>query len=183
MAASGGPPRPSTVDDYHVLDLCGEGSFGKVYKGRRRYDTKTVALKFIGKAGKSTKDLGKLRTEIRIQRALHHPNIILMLDSFETPTDIVLVTEFAQGELFEILEDDQSLPEIEVQKIAKQVGAPQQLCTLSLRPDCVPWCTLRAQLCIAVGARAVLFTPQPYNSPRYEAPKYSCWSGRHCEAL
>ena len=44
-----------------------------------------------------------------------------MLDSLETDTDIVLVTEFAQGELFEILEDDQCLPEEEVQKIAKQL--------------------------------------------------------------
>ena len=33
----------------------------------------------------------------------------------------MLVTEFAQGELFEILEDDQSLPEEEVQKIARQL--------------------------------------------------------------
>jgi serine/threonine protein kinase len=65
--------RPSTLEDYHVLELCGEGSFGKVYKGRRKYDTKTVALKFIGKAGKSQKDLSKLRTEIRIQRALVSP--------------------------------------------------------------------------------------------------------------
>ena len=66
-------------------------------------------------------ELLKLRTEIRIQRALKHENIILMLDSFETDTDIVLVTEFAQGELFEILEDDQCLPEEEVQKIARQL--------------------------------------------------------------
>lgn len=32
-----------------------------------------------------------------------------------------LGTEFAQGELFEILEDDQSLPEEVVQSIAKQL--------------------------------------------------------------
>ena len=109
------------MEDYHVLEMCGEGSFGKVYKGRKRFTGQTVALKFIQKHGKSEKELLKLRTEIRIQRALKHDNIILMLDSFETPTDIVLVTEFAQGELFEILEDDQCLPEEEVQKIAKQL--------------------------------------------------------------
>ena len=109
------------MEDYHVLEMCGEGSFGKVYKGRKRFTGQTIALKFIQKHGKSDKDLQKLRTEIRIQRALDHPNIIRMLDDFETPTDIVLVTEFAQGELFEILEDDQSLPEEEVQKIARQL--------------------------------------------------------------
>jgi fused-like protein len=25
------------VEDYHVVELVGEGSFGKVYKGRRKY--------------------------------------------------------------------------------------------------------------------------------------------------
>ena len=32
-----------------------------------------------------------------------------------------MVTEMAQGELFQILEDDRTLPELEVQKIAKQL--------------------------------------------------------------
>ncbi|XP_004299313.1 PREDICTED: serine/threonine-protein kinase TIO-like [Fragaria vesca subsp. vesca] len=33
-----------------------------------------------------------------------------MLDSFESPQEFCVVTEFAQGELFEILEDDKHLP-------------------------------------------------------------------------
>jgi fused-like protein len=44
-----------------------------------------------------------------------------MLDAFETPHEFCVVTEFGQGELFEILEDDQSLPEKQVQDIAKQL--------------------------------------------------------------
>ena len=44
-----------------------------------------------------------------------------MLDSFETSHEFCVVTEFAQGELFEILEDDRSLGEQEVRKIAKQL--------------------------------------------------------------
>jgi hypothetical protein len=31
------------IEDYHVIDLVGEGSFGKVYKGRRKY-TRQVSL-------------------------------------------------------------------------------------------------------------------------------------------
>lgn len=62
-----------------------------------------------------------LRQEIEILRTLRHESIIQMLDAFETKTDFCVVMEFAQGELFEILEDDQSLPEDVVQSIAKQL--------------------------------------------------------------
>ncbi|XP_059069740.1 serine/threonine-protein kinase TIO-like [Cryptomeria japonica] len=44
------------VENYHVVELVGEGSFGKVYKGRRKYTRQTVAMKFILKYGKSEKD-------------------------------------------------------------------------------------------------------------------------------
>lgn len=58
--------------------------------------------------------------EIEILRQLRHENIIQMLDAFETKTEFCVVTEFAHGELFEILEDDQSLPEDVV-----QAGCPE----------------------------------------------------------
>ncbi|MFS7938378.1 putative protein kinase ULK-Fused family [Helianthus anomalus] len=103
------------VENYHVIELVGEGSFGKVYKGRRKFTGQFVAMKFILKHGKSKNDIQNLRQEIEILRKLKHENIIQMLDSFESPQ------EFCVGELFEILEDDQCLPEDEVQKIAKQL--------------------------------------------------------------
>ncbi|KAK4351069.1 hypothetical protein RND71_030382 [Anisodus tanguticus] len=132
------------VENYHVIELVGEGSFGKVYKGRRKYTGQTVAMKFIPKHGKSEKDIHNLRQEIEITvsveallvlslfshrgysnvqilRKLKHENIIEMLDSFESPQEFCVVTEFAQGELFEILEDDKCLPEEQVQAIAKQL--------------------------------------------------------------
>ncbi|KAJ7980526.1 Protein kinase family protein [Quillaja saponaria] len=109
------------VENYHVIELAGEGSFGKVYKGRRKYTGQTVAMKFIMKHGKSEKDIHNLRQEIEILRKLKHENIIEMLDSFESPQEFCVVTEFAQGELFEILEDDRCLPEKQVQAIAKQL--------------------------------------------------------------
>ncbi|KAG8649975.1 serine/threonine-protein kinase TIO [Manihot esculenta] len=109
------------VENYHVIELVGEGSFGKVYKGRRKFTGQTVAMKFIMKHGKSEKDIHNLRQEIEILRKLKHENIIEMLDSFESPQEFCVVTEFAQGELFEILEDDKCLPEEQVQAIAKQL--------------------------------------------------------------
>ncbi|KAK9051496.1 hypothetical protein SSX86_028123 [Deinandra increscens subsp. villosa] len=109
------------VENYHVTELVGEGSFGKVYKGRRKFTGQIVAMKFISKHGRTEKEIQNLRQEIEILRKLKHENIIQMLDSFESPQEFCVVTEFAQGELFEVLEDDECLPEDEVQKVAKQL--------------------------------------------------------------
>ncbi|GLJ34711.1 hypothetical protein SUGI_0698540 [Cryptomeria japonica] len=35
------------VENYHVVELVGEGSFGKVYKGRQKHTGQTVAMKFF----------------------------------------------------------------------------------------------------------------------------------------
>jgi len=104
-----------------VMERIGEGSFGKVFKGRRHNTGQLVALKFIAKHGKTQKDIKNLRQEICILRTLNHENIILMLDAFETEREFCVVTEYAQGELFDILQDDEHLPGAQVKKIAMQL--------------------------------------------------------------
>ncbi|XP_034539364.1 serine/threonine-protein kinase 36 isoform X2 [Notolabrus celidotus] len=109
------------MNSYHVLELAGEGSFGRVYKGRKRYTGQVVALKFMPKVGRSERELRSLKREIEIMRDLKHPNIVQLYDSFETETEVVVVTEFAEGQLFQILEDDGHLPESQVREIACQL--------------------------------------------------------------
>lgn len=55
-----------------------------------------VALKFIPKLGRSEKELRNLQREIEIMRGLRHPNIVHMLDSFETDKEV----PFGFGSLF-----------------------------------------------------------------------------------
>lgn len=76
------------MEKYHVLEMIGEGSFGRVYKGRKKYSAQVVALKFIPKLGRSEKELRNLQREIEIMRGLWHPNIVHMLDSFETDKEV-----------------------------------------------------------------------------------------------
>ncbi|XP_073402417.1 serine/threonine-protein kinase 36 isoform X2 [Dendrobates tinctorius] len=109
------------MEKYHVLELIGEGSFGRVYKGRRKHSGEVVALKFIPKIGRSEKELRGLKREIQIMRDLRHPNIVRMLDSCETEREVVVVTEYAEGELFQILEDDGSLSEDLVKEVSAQL--------------------------------------------------------------
>ncbi|KAM3182368.1 Serine/threonine-protein kinase 36 [Hymenolepis weldensis] len=109
------------MDQYHVLECIGEGSFGRVYRGRKRYTGRTVALKFIPKSDKSDRAFQNLKKEIEIMKSLNHPNIIGIVDAFETPKEMVAVTEYAEGDLFQILEDDRCLPEDVIQSIAAQL--------------------------------------------------------------
>nr|XP_057944093.1 serine/threonine-protein kinase 36 isoform X2 [Doryrhamphus excisus] len=106
---------------YHILELVGEGSFGRVHKGMKRFTGQVVALKFMPKMGRSNKELQSLKKEIDIMTNLQHPNIVKLFDSFETETDVVVVTEYAEGQLFQIIEDDGSLPESQVREIACQL--------------------------------------------------------------
>ncbi|RID62619.1 hypothetical protein BRARA_E01681 [Brassica rapa] len=140
---------------------------GRVYKGRRKYTGH-----FIMKQGKSEKDIQSPRQEIKILRKLKLGNIIEMLDSFENEREFCVVTEFVQGELFEILEDDKRLPEEQVQAIAKQlpqniligVGSVVKLCDFGFA---------RAMSTNTVVLRSIKGTPlymapelvreQPYN--------------------
>ncbi|CAI5723431.1 unnamed protein product [Hyaloperonospora brassicae] len=109
------------MEKYHILERIGEGSFGKVYRGRRKYSGHVVALKFVSKQGKSVRDLENLRQEIRILHQSDHCNIIAMMDSFETDKEFCMVTEYAQGELFQVIKDERSLSECEIRRIAIQL--------------------------------------------------------------
>ncbi|KAJ8664443.1 hypothetical protein QAD02_006105 [Eretmocerus hayati] len=104
--------------EYDVLKQVGEGSFGQVFKARRKCDGATVAYKVTRKKGRSPKELESLRRECEIQKDMRHPNIIQMLDSFETKTEIVVVTEYVEKELYEILGKAGRLSEERAQVIA-----------------------------------------------------------------
>ncbi|GAB0095339.1 Serine/threonine-protein kinase fused [Sergentomyia squamirostris] len=86
-------------------DPIGEGSFGRVYKAVEKETQKCVALKRILRVGRSASEIKNLRREYEIQMKLRHPNIIRMLDSFETKKEIVVVTEFAECDLHRLLRE------------------------------------------------------------------------------
>ena len=110
----------NTMDDYVILRPVGEGSFGKVFQARQRYTGRACAMKFIPKHGKNERELESLRSEIDIMKTLDHPNVIKMLDAFETKKEIVVVMEFAQGVLYDVLEHDARLREKEVRMLRRK---------------------------------------------------------------
>ena len=109
------------IQDYDLLNLIGEGSFGRVYKARRKFTGRLVAIKLINKLGQNADDLQTLRREIDILSNVNHNNIMKMIDVFETDTNFCIVTELARGDLFQVIDDDQVLPEEALKPIAAQL--------------------------------------------------------------
>ncbi|CAF0816845.1 unnamed protein product, partial [Brachionus calyciflorus] len=109
----------------------------------------------------SEKELKNLKHEIEILRNLHHDNIIQLLDSFETDKEVVVVTEYADGELFGLLEDDGSLPEEQVQNIACQLVSAlhylhsHRIMHRDMKPQNILLCKDRVKLCDFGFARAM----------------------------
>jgi len=88
-------------DKYEVnRKVVGEGAYGTVRKAKHK-DTKVIrACKTIHK--KLVKNQKALQNEIEVMKALDHPNIIKLYETFEDKRSIYLILELCSGgELFE----------------------------------------------------------------------------------
>lgn len=89
---------------YILGETLGVGSFGKVKIAEHDLTRHKVALKFINRRKLSTQDmLNRLRREIQYMTILQHPHVIKLYDVLTTTTDIIMVMEFAGGELFDYI--------------------------------------------------------------------------------
>lgn len=65
--------------------------------------------------------MSDLRREIEILHNLNHENIIFLMDNYETEEAICVVTEYAHGDLYQIINEDGKLPEETLRVLAKQL--------------------------------------------------------------
>src|SRR5689334_1929146 len=88
---------------YEILALLGEGSFGRVYKGRQLHTGQAVAIKVLrfweGDTPANVENqVGRFRREMRLCGELSHPNIVRLLDSGEAEDGtLYAVFEYVPG--------------------------------------------------------------------------------------
>ena len=105
---------------YKILSKLGSGSFGKVYLAQNKFTKEKVALKQIKKSNKDLLSDGEIKDEIEILKALDHPDIVRIIESFNTKDSYVLVTEYCEGgELFDQVRNQ--LSETQIAVIFKQL--------------------------------------------------------------
>ncbi|TFK16138.1 Serine/threonine-protein kinase DCLK2 [Platysternon megacephalum] len=96
--------RSSTIlEKYRVGKVIGDGNFAVVKECVERATGKEFALKIIDKA----KCCGKehlIENEVSILRQVKHPNIIMLIEEMDTPTELYLVMELVKGgDLFDAI--------------------------------------------------------------------------------
>jgi 5'-AMP-activated protein kinase catalytic alpha subunit len=90
--------KQKAVDDYEIGKTIGEGRYGKVKMGYHLKTGMKVAVKILTKSNiKNEEDLLRIQRETKILISLHHDNIIRVYDVYETPLQIYIIMEFAEG--------------------------------------------------------------------------------------
>lgn len=87
------------IGDFTIGNTIGQGTFGKVKKGTHLLSGQSVAIKILEKSKiNNKKDIILVEREIKILKAVEHPNIIRLLQIYETEKQYYLVTELAEGQ-------------------------------------------------------------------------------------
>ncbi|KAI0317944.1 kinase-like domain-containing protein [Amylostereum chailletii] len=116
------PLPASKLGEYTVVKEIAEGTFGKVKMAIHTLTGHTVAMKYLSKQViSSTRTKNRVQREVDYMRALRHPHIIKLYEVISTPTDIIIVLEYAGGELFNYIVEHGRMPEQRARRFFQQL--------------------------------------------------------------
>ncbi|XP_032873631.1 serine/threonine-protein kinase DCLK2 isoform X5 [Amblyraja radiata] len=96
-------PVSTILDKYKVGKVIGDGNFAVVKECVERSSGKEFALKIIDK-GKCSGKEHLIENEVAVLRKVKHPNIIMLIEEMDTPTELYLVMELVKGgDLFDAI--------------------------------------------------------------------------------
>ncbi|XP_043208743.1 serine/threonine-protein kinase H1-like [Amphibalanus amphitrite] len=88
---------PRLLAKYDVKALVGRGTYSRVVRAESRLTRRPVAIKMIDVTAGKSSARDTFDSELRILRKLRHPNIIQLVEVFESPEKLYLVLELATG--------------------------------------------------------------------------------------
>ncbi|CAJ2502910.1 Uu.00g103040.m01.CDS01 [Anthostomella pinea] len=119
----------SRVGAYNVIRTLGEGSFGKVKLAVHRMTGQQVALKIIARKKLISRDMvGRVEREIEYLQLLRHPHIIKLYTVIKTQNEIIMVLEYAGGELFDYIVSHGKLDEQQARRFFQQMICAVEYC-------------------------------------------------------
>ncbi|OQO07201.1 hypothetical protein B0A48_07771 [Cryoendolithus antarcticus] len=123
------PHFSARLSQYTMIKTLGEGSFGKVKLAIHQSSGQQVALKIISRRKLVTRDMaGRIEREIQYLQLLRHPHIIKLFTVITTPGEIVMVLEYAGGELFDYIVQHGKMAEEKARKFFQQIVCAVEYC-------------------------------------------------------
>lgn len=120
---------PIKIGQYTIQQTLGAGSFGKVKLATHSLTGHRVAMKIINRRKISSLDMGgRVKREIQYLKLLRHPHIIKLYEVITTPSDIIMVIEYAGGELFQYIVERGRMSEDEARRFFQQIIAAIEYC-------------------------------------------------------
>ncbi|KAI9667036.1 MAG: Protein kinase [Trizodia sp. TS-e1964] len=117
------------LSEYTILKTLGQGSFGKVKEAIHKPSGRTVALKMITRRKLINRDMaGRVEREIQYLQLLRHPHIIKLFNVITTSTDIIMVLEYAGGELFDYIVTHGKMVEEKARTFFQQIICAVEYC-------------------------------------------------------
>lgn len=91
------PPK-TQLELYKIGKMLGKGAFGRVNLGLHRLTRRLVAIKAINmEFMKDESSKKKMSNEISILKILRHPNVVKLLETFDTDKHHLIVMELCPG--------------------------------------------------------------------------------------
>ena len=85
------------MKNYETIKTLGEGGYGKAILVRRKSDNELFVVKEIKLAKLSEQEKKEAKMEVKVLKALKHPNIVSYIESFEENGALHIVMEYADG--------------------------------------------------------------------------------------
>ncbi|CAD5224204.1 unnamed protein product [Bursaphelenchus okinawaensis] len=98
------PPPKILLDKYEKLGKIGEGSYGVVFKCRNRETNQIVAIKKFVETDDDPSIKKIALREIRMLKALKHPNLVNLIEVFKRNKKLHLVFEHCERTVLDDLE-------------------------------------------------------------------------------
>lgn len=118
-------PGALIADRYRIVALVGRGGMGEVYRADDLKIGETVALKFLPHdLAENAARMQALVDEVRVARAVSHPNVCRVYDIGEHHHELFISMEFVDGETLDsLISRIGRLPEKKAEQIAQQLCA------------------------------------------------------------
>ncbi|ELP94179.1 hypothetical protein EIN_185860 [Entamoeba invadens IP1] len=115
--------EPVTQKDFDVKCLLGKGAYGKVFLVEMKSTHEVYAMKTIEKKQIiEYEEIDHTMSERRILSKLHHPFLVNLYYSFQTPTHLFYIIDYCPGgEFYYYLQKNQKVSELDAKFYAAQI--------------------------------------------------------------